>query len=178
MKLKPVALFALLALAALAVMAARNPDRGNIGENPLACEPVLMFDVSGSTLFGPCHKHLSVYNNGRVSLAAFAPSGTPCNESKKIDVREVRALVAKLGGWADLSDDPTLVTDIPMTTVTVFQGLRGFTDAQAHSFSYWLPVGDYAEVQETVDQFLCQTFPGLPDERDAIPYQLMVDAFG
>ena len=43
--------------------------------NPMVCEPLVIFDSSGSTLLGPTHKHLSVYSNGRVTLAQN--SGAP-----------------------------------------------------------------------------------------------------
>ena len=160
MKFKLVALFAVLVLAALTGATTQdNPKVRNkraTSEKQLVCEPVLIFDVSGSTLTGPCHKNLSVYNNGRVSLAEFATSQPTRNESKMVSPGEVKSLIGQLSRYTRLQDDQTIVTDIPMTTVTLFQGL---TDARAHSFSYWLPIGDYEEVQQTIDLFMHRAFP-------------------
>ena len=47
------------------------------------------------------------------------------------------------------------MTDVPLNTLTVFNGT---TDAQAHTFSYWLANGNYAPVQAAIDAFITQTF--------------------
>lgn len=160
MKFKLVALFAVLVLAALTGATTQDTpkirNKRATSEKQLVCEPVLIYDVSGSTLTGPCHKNLSVYNNGRVSLAEFAAVGAARNESTMINTGEVKSLVGQLSRYRRLQDDQTIVMDIPMTTVTLFDGT---TDARAHSFSYWLPTGDYEEVQQTIDLFIHRAFP-------------------
>lgn len=121
----------------------------------LVAEPVLIFDVSGSTLAGPVHSNLSVYNNGRVSLAEFSANGERRNLSTQIAGSDARALARALevAGGSQLEDQVQQALDVPLTTVTVFDGE---TDALAHTFSYWIPSGDYGAIQELVDSFTDQ----------------------
>ena len=123
------------------------------------CEPLVIFDASGGTLLGPCHKNLAVYNNGQVSLSQF--SGQP-GDNRNVSKRVSPALATELArsleaaGAFRLTDQEAQVTDVPLTSVTIF---RGETNAQAHTFNYWLPQGEYAAIQRAVDNFITRAFP-------------------
>jgi hypothetical protein len=140
---------------------ARLLERANLREGGantdslLQSEPVLIFDVSGETLAGPVHRHLAIYNNGRVSLAEFSAAGELRNISTEIGGTSARAMARALevAGASQLEDQRQAVLDVALTTVTVFEG---DTDALAHTFSYWIPSGQYGAVQELVDSFLEQ----------------------
>ncbi|MFT5049994.1 MAG: hypothetical protein ACI8QZ_001387 [Chlamydiales bacterium] len=127
------------------------------GENLVKAEPVLLFDVSGTTMAGSVHKHLSVYSNGRISLAEYGPGGPSRNLSKMISpgaVDRLRSSLATNNGLT-LNDQAEQATDIPLTTVSVF---RGATDAVCHSFSFWLAEEGYAGIKQTVDAFIIVHF--------------------
>lgn len=127
-------------------------------QNRLVCEPLVIFDSSGSTLLGPTHKHLSVYSNGRVTLsqASGAPNSGR-NVSTVINPTTANNFLLTLNrhGVFRLLDQEATVTDVPLNTVTVF---NGSTDAAAHTFSYWLGNGTYQPIQTTIDAFITQTF--------------------
>lgn len=134
--------------------------QGNVEPAALESEPVLVFDVSGSTLLGPVHRHLAVYNSGNVSYATRGPrEAVPFVGSTLLDAKRVEALVSGLsaaGAWQGVDQDHA-VTDCPLTTVTV---LTAATDGRAHSFSYWVATQRTHEaVQDLIDAFVTEVFP-------------------
>lgn len=131
--------------------------------NPIRREPVLVYDVSGTTLLGFDHYRLSVYNDGLITVSKKIPlTLVPVDPSlfevnahaKVISESEVEQLRVDLinAGAATLSDDTTTVFDIPLTTVTFFEtpGPR----AKSNTFSYWLAGGPFAAVESVVDAFI------------------------
>ncbi len=135
--------------------AAVGPDRGltpSIAAG-IKLEPVLNFDVSGSTLTGPLHHRLTVYNNGLITAsqcsgfsgANSAGTGftTPALAEK------LRKELIDAGGLT-LPDQNLSVADIPLTTVTVF---KGNTNAKAHTFSYWVGFKGYAKIAQIISDF-------------------------
>ena len=60
-----------------------------------------------------------------------------------------------------LPDQNIFVSDVPLTTVTVFVG---DTDAKADTFSYWLGTGAYTTIDQKIASFMaahpvsCQGF--------------------
>jgi hypothetical protein len=125
--------------------------------NPWKCEPLLVFDVSGGTLLGEVHQSLTLYNNGRVSLAEFGRGRTARNVSRLITVTEAEKFRSMLvaAGALSLTDQANQVMDVPLTTVSIF---TGETDGTSHTFSYWIPGSKYAGLQQAVDAFIFQTF--------------------
>lgn len=130
--------------------------------NALVHEPVVVYDISGSTLLGPFFEHLAVYNDGYAILSAttYAPDPGQCQTSS-LTAAEVTQLRQDLvaAGALTLCDDTGLVpSDLPLTTVTMF---RGTTNAAAHTFSY---LGGSDPVYDPVDQVLrnliTAKFPG------------------
>jgi len=59
-------------------------------------------------------------------------------------------------GGFELLDQKHFATDLPMTSVTLFQGE---TNALAHTFNYWTPTGPYQAIQGIIEEFIAQVFP-------------------
>ena len=167
---KSTALFSSLAIATcLAVVGATrseagpaSPAGGDVIGGPLFMrEPVLLYDQTGSTLTGILNFSLIVYNDG---LAKFSTeTGIPGNQtvdSRSAFIGPAGALqlaneLRAAGSWV-LPDQGLVVSDVPLQTVTV---MRGFTNQNAHSFSYYLPINQYATVGEVIGNFIGANFP-------------------
>ncbi len=121
--------------------------------NHWLCEPLVVFDVSGATLLGPVHRSMILYNNGRVSVAEFAPGKAPRNASRMISIDEAERLHGALVdcGALDMLDQKEQVMDVPMTSISIF---TGETDAVSHTFNYWLAGSEYGKVEHTIDRFI------------------------
>ena len=143
-----VAVGLLAALSVPSFLAAAPP-----GQQQIKQEPVLNFDVTGGTLLGPLHTRFTVYNNGLVTFSeasGFADSSSA--GTTRVSDTVVDRLVKDLedAGGFKLSDQTITVSDVPLTTVTVF---RGDTNAKAHTFSYWLGIDQYAKIAQVIDDF-------------------------
>lgn len=137
-----------------------------VAANVWKAEPILIFDATGQTLSGVSHLSLKVYNNGLATIAKkfplfpFDPSYVEAN-AHTLGVTEAEADQLRLdliaAGAATLGDNPDLVLDIPLKTVTFFQspGPR----ACSNTFSYWLATGAWAPVQQVIDDFIDFHFP-------------------
>lgn len=126
--------------------------------NGIKMEPVLNYDVSGSTLTGPFHSRITVYNNGFITssncggFVSFAGSnnGAGTAMATPAQVSKLRKQLIDAGGLT-LPDQNISVADLPLTTVTVFQGA---TNAKAHTFSFWAGFGaGYSQIQQVILDF-------------------------
>ena len=122
--------------------------------------PILVYDVSGSTLLGPLHRHLAVYDDGHASYSAAGglPGAQPEAVFTYVGEKAAAQLLADLraAGAFQLCDAQLLVSDVPLTTVTV---LTPGTDARAHSFSYWIPTtAGHQQVEQVIQTFLDERF--------------------
>lgn len=122
---------------------------------PIKQEPVLMYNVTGGSLGGPIHRSMVVYNNGVVSVAtesSFLGNETIEAYSTFVDPTIVRALSSDLAaaGAGSLSDNPAIIFDLPLTTVTYF---RGTTNAKAHTFSYFGGGQAYSNLTSIITTF-------------------------
>lgn len=132
-------------------------------KTPIVREPTLIHDVTGSTLIGPFHQNLVVYNDGLVSFAAASQiiggggDGQACTAF--IPASEVAELTKALAdaGAATLPDRFAFVADLPLTTVTF---MKPATDTKAHTFSFFFGPGGYQQVQTIVNTFIQKHFPG------------------
>ena len=126
-------------------------------------EPMLFFDVSGFGLGGPIHQRLAVYSSGLTSISAAAFEGQGAAEFTYVTVERVNELRAALValGIENLQDNVFEVPDVPMKTVTFVRpvGVRG----RANTYNYFLSEGAYAEVEDVVNEFMTETFPGFLD---------------
>jgi hypothetical protein len=123
--------------------------------NVLRREPIVMWDVTGHTLAGPVHGRLVVYNDGVTSVASLGNGDVRTETIAPAAAQALRRDLIQAG--ATSLCDQTNVTDMPLTTLTMFVGT---TDAQAHTFSYWIANSGYAAVQAEIDEFLATHFPG------------------
>jgi hypothetical protein len=127
-------------------------------ENTIQREPVLVYELVGSTLIAQIDRTLYVYADGSLKLAeAQADSLGFCLRSQTTprDVQLLQQALVQAGGMR-LCDDPRRVMDVPLNTLTL---LRGDQDARAHTFSYWIGDGEYAQVDALIQQFIGERFP-------------------
>jgi hypothetical protein len=134
--------------------------------------PVVVYDVSGSTLAGLIHFRLSVYDTGHASISAagydqFAPHGDDelCPQDGKAAFTFVGAGEAKKLHFA-LKDagafqarNGMLAVDVPMQTVTVFD--KTTADAKAHTFTFHFSSSEeITQTLEVIHAFIDEHFPG------------------
>ncbi len=137
--------------------------------------PVLIYDVSGSTLAGLIHFRLSVYDTGHASISAAGYDQLWWHESELLDgdcPTDGKAAFTWVGQNAakqlqrDLkvagafrAANGMLAVDVPMTTVTVFD--KASPDAKSHSFTFQF--ASSPEIEQTmavVNAFIDEYFPG------------------
>lgn len=161
----PVALGLLMLSTAGPATSQDGPPTVVTAGGPTKFEPVLIYDVVGGTLTGSVHTHLTVYNNGFMTVAKLNDLVFPGPETDKdvatgslnpVELQQLQADLRGSGAHA-LLDQKATGADIPLTTMTVF---RGGTDAQAHTFSFILGSGPYDAPQTVVDGLMADHFPG------------------
>ena len=147
------------AFAAPAAPAAPAPQAGA----PIVFEPVVMFDVTGTTFAGTVHEHMTVYNNGFVTISKRNdnPFGNLQIDVQTADVGAAAAsqLLGNLisAGVTTLPDQAVGAADLPLSTLTVLQGKQ---QALSRTFSYWAATNQYAAVSSVINGFKTSTFPG------------------
>ena len=151
-----------LALGLLPALA-RVPDKGTDMPAPPTCfnvvahEPLLVFEVLGTTLLGQVDDTLTVYNDGTCKLATAYADGFGQVRRVEISPREVFMLYQALdqAGAFMACDDTRQFMDVPLHTVTLMNGVQ---DAWGHSFSYWIGDGNYAVIDSVLENFLAEHF--------------------
>ncbi len=127
-------------------------------DNVIVHEPLFVYEVLGSSLIGLFDSTLTVYADGSLKLADAYATGRDQYARAQITPRAALAMqqsLFKAGGFV-LCDDPQVVTDVPLHTLTL---LNGAQDATAHSYSYWVGDGDYAAVDTLLANFIAEQFP-------------------
>ena len=126
--------------------------------NSIVREPVVMFDVSGSTLLGPQALHMTMYNDGFITISKKTtfPNAIAVEQANVPQVY-VEGLVRRLefAGALQLCDQQQTVTDVPLTSLTILGG-----NGQSHSFNYWIGTGDYQRTENVMRGFIAHVFPG------------------
>ncbi len=145
----------------LAASTTASPAAAAGGSGALDQEPLLVHDVTGFGFAGNLiHRHLAVYDNGVVSISSVTDFPSQSKGAVKfLAPNVVRQLFRELStnGAFALPDQVLGAADIPLSTLTVFQGE---TNANAHTFSYWAGLGAYAPIDAAVNQFVATHFPG------------------
>lgn len=137
----------------------QRPGEGGGGDDLYPRAPVLLHQVSGSTLAGPYEALVTVYSDGHATCSSIdALTGVGTMSVATLGEGELLSLVQALraAGAFDLHDQSMIVMDLPLTTITV---LRGGTDAAAHTFSYWYGADEYAGVATILDTLKQRHFP-------------------
>ena len=122
-------------------------------------EPILNFDVTGSTLLGPLHYRATVYSDGLVTgsdcggFGGGNSGGTAAASTTSVKKLQ-EALIA--AGGLTLGDQQLTVADVPLTTVTVFGPSRKDGTTKANTFSYWLATGAYSQIGALINEFLTE----------------------
>lgn len=133
----------------------------------LSPHPVLVYSQTGGTLTGSVHTQMTVYDNGFVTIGEQSDTIFPTPgvfegvRTGNIGTAAVKSLFRKLvvAGAYTLGDQPFVVSDVPLNTVTAFSSDPVAGDQTAHTLSYWLPIAEYAEIGELVGEVLAQ-IPG------------------
>jgi len=127
--------------------------------NIWVAEPLVVYDVTGSTLAGPVDSNLVVYDSGVVKLSS-ASSKPGEGRAMLSYVSQQEALdfardLALAGGLA-ICDQNTAGSDVPLKTLTLFRS--GKTDTRVHTFSWWFATKEYTPIQQRIDQFIQTNF--------------------
>ncbi len=128
-------------------------------------EPILVFDVSGSSLLGPLHSRLSVYNDGLATVSRWSDNvvfggedgDAAINYVGSEAVDSLRKQLSAAGAFS-LTDQLLIVADLPLSTVTFFR--KPGTRSVANTYSYWVGTGEYGAVNTVIANFIDAHFPG------------------
>lgn len=155
--------------AVLAAEAASQGDEVQIEQSRLSSQPypLVIYDVTGSTLVGPTHMHLAVYWNGQASIdrkdTLLTGDGDRVLEaSATLQQLQTFNQALRSAGAGRLSPPlNTQTADLPLTTVTYFGNAK--PNSKAHSFSYFDQSDRVAAVDQAIQTFIDQIFPGIRD---------------
>lgn len=155
---RPLLVLALVAVPSFFLLPSAAPAAAPC-PNILQHEPLVVYEVSGGTLAGYFDLQLSVYNDGMARLTRASFDGAN-SKSQLVFVGPTIALglasdLAQLGAWVQC-DDGSFTNDAPLQTLTV---MRGFTDGRGHTYSWWLPNGSYAAIEQRLSTFVSTSFP-------------------
>jgi hypothetical protein len=122
-------------------------------------EPLVLYDVGGSTIAGPIDTSLVVYNDGTVRVSSAAQFGLPSkSEVAFVGSDAAHQLLLDLSalGAGQLCDHFAAVPDLPVSTLTIF---RDATDSRNHTFSWVITPAPYDAVQQRLQDFIHTNFP-------------------
>jgi hypothetical protein len=135
---------------------------GNTSNTAFAHEPVLLYEVSGSTIAGPVSLVLTVYSDGEATLVSQdAPNVAEELCTATLTAAQVRELQRDLrqAGALRLRDlRSQAIPDVPLTTVTFFQNAGNSGRSVANTFSYLVPEDRYSDVEDVIREFIDEAF--------------------
>lgn len=118
-------------------------------------QPVLIHDVSGSTLLGSVQSTTIVWSDGSVSYSSNSYTSGPVVDTWTLGDGAYEGLLQGLvdsDAWI-LSDQWPQATDTPVHTVTV---LDPTSNASAHTFSFWTKHGEYEGIGTVLGRLSAQ----------------------
>ena len=149
----------------VSVLAFRGTSAPVSAAAPAACPDIyehqttLVYEVNGGTIAGRFDRELVLYGDGSARLSSTQVGGgaSKC-QMTVVSTETVGKLLAGLttAGAPALCDDPSFVTDMPLSTLTL---MRATTDASAHTYSWWVGQGAYGPVEDILQNFVATTFP-------------------
>ncbi len=128
--------------------------------NVFAHEPLVIYEVNGFTFGGFLDQFLIVYSDGSARLSRGTLDGTGTSTrlahvGQDEAINLARNLV--LLGARDRCDDPSIISDLPLSTLTV---IGATTDARSHTYSWYHPEDPAAQaIQLRLQEFLATWFP-------------------
>lgn len=127
--------------------------------NEIPHEPVVLFEITGSTLAGPLDVHLVVYSDGfaRVAYGTYDGVGSEARLTvvPPAEVQDLAQDLLLLGAGVNC-DRFDFTSDVPQSTLTI---LRGATDARAHTYSWLGDDGANGAIEQRLHQFIQAAFP-------------------
>ncbi len=153
-----------LACGVFAVNSAFAPPQGPC-ENVFPHEPVVIFEVTGSTLCCPIDFQMTVYSDGLVRGAATAGGSTTSlgatgnAQVGHVTPAQVQSLLVDLGqlGAGTGCDRPELLSDTPLSTLTI---IRGSTDSRSRTWSWLGDDGTAGAITQRLQAFRALALPG------------------
>lgn len=127
--------------------------------NIVTHEPLVLYDITGSSFAGPIDIALTVYNDGTARISSSNQLGLPSQaETVMVGAVDAHQLLLDLSalGAGHLCDSFQGIPDVPVSTLTVF---RDAVDSRNHTFSWVLAQGAYAPVEQRLQDFIHSTFP-------------------
>lgn len=123
------------------------------------CEPLVIYDVSGNGIGGPIHLHLVVYSDGLTSISSLVITQLK-SDFDRIAPERAQALAEELvaAGALEMTDATQAAGDMPLTTVSVFQGVGLAATHNTFSFRTSDTPG-LAAVASILNAFIDETFP-------------------
>jgi hypothetical protein len=148
---------------AFALAPSSTSGRSTQGEpcpNSIPHEPVVIYEITGGTLASTVDRSLVVYNDGFARLSSAEDNGCPGRaqvaQVAPVAVKQLAQDLAQAGAFA-LCDATSVVTDVPLNTLTV---CGGGTETVSHTFSWWLaPQTPYERAEQILQDFLAANFP-------------------
>jgi hypothetical protein len=127
--------------------------------NTIRHEPLVLYDVTGSTIGGAIDIGLTVYNDGTARLSSTGQFGQ-ASKAETVFVGPDAALQLLLDlsalGVGHLCDNFADVPDLPTSTLTIF---RDAVDARNHTVSWVEGLAPFDAVQLRLHDFIQKTFP-------------------
>ncbi|MHC4942349.1 MAG: hypothetical protein ACYTG7_04955 [Planctomycetota bacterium] len=125
-------------------------------------EPVLVFDTTGYTLAGPWHRKLSVYTDGTASISKYVGFPHAVGDAFFTNVgdaavKELSKALLEANAHL-LSDNPQMVTDTPLTSVTFFA--EPAPVSKANTYNYFIPNEKQLKAHTIINEFIAAWFPG------------------
>jgi len=126
-------------------------------DNPIAHEPLLVYEVTGGTLVGPYDLQLTVYADGLARLASATQAKLGRTALRDVGPESAHQLATELAraGAFFGSDQALNVTDMPLSTLTILQGAP---DSRAHTYSWWVPEGANRTAPALLQSFIADNF--------------------
>jgi hypothetical protein len=153
---------ALVLIALLAVLSVPGASLAQGNNTEFSHEPVLLYEVSGSTIAGPVYLLLTVYNDGEATLVRQDAPALPeelCTATlRPQEVRELQRDLRQAGALRlrDRRTEP--VPDVPLTTVTFFVAQGNSGRSTANTFSYYVPEDRYSDVEDLIRALIDESF--------------------
>ena len=154
-----------LLVAAVALPNLARPDGGGATPpeivDPIPMYPVVTFDVSGHAFWGPVAQNLVIYSNGRAQLSHAVGYGQdPYAFAGFVDQALLQRVSAALQDLSYLPDEPWEIADLPLQTLTTFDGQF------SRSTSWWGGHDGHDDIEDIINCLIAEVFPEAPGDAD------------